>query len=400
MLNFISSSEKTVILNATNVGYKMNGISNYTLNLIKQFVRLDSRVNFIVYFNKSCKVHVEDLFFPHNFKVRWVSKWLSPDKKFFGHLLRLIYSNHLAIKHLKQLQFNTSPLEVCFYKKNQIVTVHDVIPILFKEQHKKQYHFYKVILKYVLRNVKMVITPSLYTKQLVHKYYELEDGKVKNIPLAINIPSMKFERLEEQQSPYILYVGRINEMKNVSQIIKSYIIVKCSLDVDLVIVGDDKDKFNKLLNEAKCNDDIKKRIKFYQNVSEVEKNKLMKTAALFIYPTLYEGFGFPPLEAMSNGCPVIVSNNSSFPEVCAEAAYYVNPKDENEIASRIIEILTNNTLKSELIRRGLERVNLFTWKETVLEHLMIIKNILFDSTELSHPKLLVQKPLILREGKS
>lgn len=399
MLKFISGSKKSIIINATNIGYKMNGIGNYTLKLIKELVSLESSINFIVYFNKSCKVHVENYNFPHNFDVRWVSRWLSPDKKFFGHLLRLFYSNYLAAKHFGQLQFNTSPLEVCFFKKNQIVTVHDVIPILFKKLHKKQYHFYKVILKYALRQVKMVITPSRYTKELVHKYYGLQESKVQAIPLAIDNTSYQNEDLIIHQSPYIIYVGRINEMKNVSQIIKSYIIANSSLDIDLIIVGDDRDKFNKLLEEANCNVDTKSRIKFYQNVSEAEKNKLMRDAELFLYPTLFEGFGFPPLEAMSNGCPAIVSNNSSFPEVCANAAYYVDPRDENEIANGIVEVITNHTLKEKLIKRGFERVNFFSWRETALEHMNIIKSILYDSNTVRYTKPPLQKTFVLKEGK-
>jgi len=400
MLNFISGSKKSIIINATNIGHKINGIGNYTLQLIKQLVSMDSNINFIVYFNNTCKVHVEKFNFPNNFEVRWVNKWLSPDKKFFGHLLRLFYSNYLATKHMGQLQFNTSPLEVCFFKKNQIVTVHDVIPILFKKLHKKQYHFYKVILKYVLRQVKMVITPSRYTKDLVHKYYGLRESKVQAIPLAIDKVACQYKDEVPAQSPYILYVGRINEMKNISQIIKSYLIARNTLDIDLIIVGNDKEKFDYMLEETKCDADTKSKIKFYQNVSEVEKNKLMNNAELFLYPTLFEGFGFPPLEAMSNGCPVIVSDNSSFPEVCANAAYYVDPKNEKEIANGIVEVLTNHALKAQLIKKGLERVQLFSWRETALEHMNVLKSILYEPNTVRYNKQTIQKSFVLKEGKS
>jgi len=400
MFKFISGSKKAVVINATNIGYKMNGIGNYTLNLIKHLVNLDSRITFIVYLNKNCKTHIKNIIFPNNFEIRWVGKWLSPDKKFFGHLLRLIYSNYLAVKHFKLLQFNTSPLEVCFFKKNQIVTVHDVIPILFKDYHMKQYHFYKIILKYVLRYVKMVITPSLYTKELVHTYYGLEENKVRAIQLGIDTASFQNENVRTHQTPYILYVGRINEMKNVTQVIKSFILTSRELDIDLIVVGDDKNNFDQLLNKSNCDAETKRRIKFYSDVSESEKFNLMKNASVFLYPTLFEGFGFPPLEAMSSGCPVIVSNNSSFPEVCGNAAYYVDPKNEKQIANGIIEVLSNDYLRTNLILRGLERVKLFTWRETVTGHLRIMKSILYDSTEFSYIKSTIQKSLILRERKS
>jgi len=399
MLKFISGNSKTIIINATNIGYKMNGIGNYTLNLLKHFVKLSTQINYIIYFNRSSRFHLESIVFPSNFTVRWVSKWLSPDKKFLGHLLRLIYSNFLALKHFSTLQFNTSPLEVCFFKSNQIVTVHDVIPILFKKFHKKQYHFYKVILKYVLRSVQMVITPSLYTKELVHKYYGLEDSKVQNIPLAIDSISIKKNTVDQQLLPYILYVGRINEMKNVIQVIRSFNIVSNSLDLELVVVGDDETRFNQLLVDAKCDKHTKSKISFHQNVTNGEKYQLMKNASAFVYPTLFEGFGFPPLEAMSCGCPVIVSDNSSLPEVCGDAAYYVNPEDENEIANGITEVLTNETLKSQLIVRGLEWVQLFSWDRTASNHLSIINRALNNSAAIINGKTSLQKPLILSEEK-
>jgi len=400
MLKFISGNSKTIIINATNIGYKMNGIGNYTLNLVKHFAKLSTQIKYIIYFNRSSRTHLENIEFPNNFDVRWVSKWLSPDKKFLGHFFRLIHSNYLALKHFGTLQFNTSPLEVCFFKSNQIVTVHDVIPILFKKFHKKQYHFYKVILKYVLRSVQMVITPSMYTKELVHEYYGLEDNKVQNIPLAIDSLSIKKSTVNQQRRPYILYVGRINEMKNVIQVIRSFRIVSNSLDLELVVVGDDEIRFNELLIEAGCDEYTKSKIFFNQNVTNGEKYQLMKDASAFVYPTLFEGFGFPPLEAMSCGCPVIVSDNSSLPEVCGDAAYYVNPEDENEIANGIIEVLSNNNLKSQLIAKGLERVQLFSWKETALEHLSFITSILYAPIAGKYYKPAIRNSFILKEGKS
>ena len=264
MLKFISGNRKTVVVNATNIGHKMNGIGNYTLNLVKQIAKLNTQINFIVYLNESSQSHIKEIKFPDNFEVRWVNSWMSPDNKFLGHLLRLIYSNYLALKHFNVLQFNTSPLEVCFFKSNQVVTVHDVIPILFKKLHKKQYHFYKVILKYILKNVQLVITPSMYTKELVHKYYGLEDDKVKNIPLAIELPSFQYHNLRKDKSPYILYVGRINEMKNIIQVIRSFKIVSESLEVKLIVVGDDKIKFENFSLRLKVLRKLKRKLNFYK----------------------------------------------------------------------------------------------------------------------------------------
>ena len=371
---------KTIIINATNIGSKLNGIGTYSLNIIKGLVKNKTEVHFIIYLNNSCKKHIQDFQFPNNFELKWVSGWISPDKKFWGHLLRLLYSNYLCIKYPKHLQFNTSPLEVCFFKSNQIVTVHDIIPILFKQFHKKQYLFYKTILKYVLRNVIMVITPSIHTKKLLVEYYELPNEKIRAIPLGVEKHYAKDLQDTEILSPYILYVGRINRMKNIYGIVKSFIIASKSIKMDLVVVGDNKITLLKLLDELSCSEEVRKRIIFLEHVGENEKYSLMKNALLFIYPTYYEGFGLPPLEAMQCGCPVITSNNSTLPEICGNAAYYVNPNDENEIAEGIVNVLCNDRLRKKLIQNGSQRVQNFSWDKTTFEHIKIIERILLPPT--------------------
>jgi glycosyltransferase involved in cell wall biosynthesis len=391
-------SSNKIIINATNIGSKINGIGTYSLNIIKGLTKNNLEVHFVIYLNKSGKKHIEYFHFPKNFQIKWVSGLLSPDKKFFGHLLRLLYSNYLSIKYPRHLQFNTSPLELCFFKSNQIVTVHDIIPILFKTFHKKQYLFYRIILKYVLRNVRMIITPSTHTKKLLLKYYKLPDEKIQAIPLGVEKHCVKDLHGTKTLSPYILYVGRMNKMKNIYGIVKSFIIASRSMNVDLVIVGDNKMLLLKLLDELNCGEEVRKRIMFLENVGENEKYSLMKNALLFIYTTYYEGFGLPPLEAMQSGCPVITSNNSTLPEVCGDAAYYVNPDIESEIAEGIVEILSNDRLRKQLIQNGLQRAQKFSWEKTTVKHITIIKRILQhsrSSSEYESPELtsLIQEGL-------
>jgi len=390
-------SRNTILINATNIGSKINGIGTYSLNIIKGLAKNNLEVHFVIYLNKSGKKNIEGFPFPNNFEIKWVSGLLSPDRKFLGHLLRLLYSNYLSIKYPRHLQFNTSPLEVCFFKSNQIVTVHDIIPILFKQFHKKQYLFYRIILKYVLRNVRMIITPSIHTKKLLLKYYKLSDEKIQAIPLGVEKHCIKDLRGNKTLSPYILYVGRMNKMKNIYGIVKSFIIASRSMKVDLVIVGDSKILLLKLLDELNCSEEVRKRIIFLENVGENEKYCLMKNALLFIYPTCYEGFGLPPLEAMQSGCPVITSNNSTLPEVCGDAAYYVNPNNENEIAESIVDILSNDRLRKKLILNGLQRAKIFSWEKTSFEHLKIIEGILLPLNLLRNYESNKLEPLI-QEG--
>ena len=103
---------------------------------------------------------------------------------------------------------------------------------------------------------------------------------------------------------------------------------------------------------------------------------LYRNALLLVFPSLYEGFGLPPLEAMACGCPAVVSNVASLPEVCGEAAYYVDPYDIDSIAAGIYRVAKDDQLRKDLIERGLERAKLFTWEKSAKEHIKIFEELL------------------------
>ncbi len=103
---------------------------------------------------------------------------------------------------------------------------------------------------------------------------------------------------------------------------------------------------------------------------------LYKNAKLFVFPSLYEGFGLPPLEAMACGCPVVVSNVASLPEVCGDAGYYVDPYCVESIAEGIYQVLTDESLRQSLIQKGLERAALFSWEKSAREHLKVFEETL------------------------
>ena len=178
---FKQDPSNTVIINATNIGYKFHGIGVYSLSILKELAKLKTNLNFIVYLNKSSKRYIDEIKFPDNFRLKWISSIISPDKKFKGHLLRLIFSNLISLKYRKYLQFNTSQFEINFFRANQIVTIHDVIPLLFKKYHKKQYFYFKLMLKYGLMNARYILTPSFHSKEMLMKIYDLQTNRIKTI---------------------------------------------------------------------------------------------------------------------------------------------------------------------------------------------------------------------------
>jgi len=372
--------KKTIVINATSIGYKYNGIGIYAVNLLNAITRLKTDLNFIVYLNKSCKTRVDHICFPGNFVIKLVSDLISPDRKFKGHLLRLIYSNYLALKHFDQLQFNTSQLEICFFKSKQVVMIHDVIPLLFKRYHKKQYIYFKWILNFGLSRAKFIITPSLYSKNLLQNIYNLPDRNVKVIYNGVDISMLKKNVTSSNElQPYILYIGRVNKMKNFDRILKSFSNVCKYIKHNLIVIGNSEKEFQKHIIKANISSETISRIIFKEDVNEEQKFILLKNASLLLFPTLYEGFGLPPLEAMACGCPVIVSNNSSFPEVCGDAAFYVDPLNEKQIENGILNVLNDPVLRRNMMGKGFQRAEKFAWSESAKKHLSVFEHIIEHS---------------------
>lgn len=391
----------TVVVNATNIGYKYHGIGVYSLNILSELTKLKTDLNFIVYLNKSCKKQIDKINFPVNFKIKWVSSLLSPDRNFKGHILRLIFSNLISLKHWKHLQFNTSQLEINFFRKNQVVTIHDVIPLLFKQYHKKQYYYYKILLKHGLKYAQFILTPSFHSKELLQRIYNLPERRIKTVHNGADTLKLNLNNFDcAAEEKFILYLGRINRMKNIHGILKSYDSISSEIEEKLVIVGSDEKELQRELSEAKISDDSRKKIVFKSNITEKEKCSLMKKASLFLFVSLYEGFGLPPVEAMACGCPVIASNNSSLPEVCGDAAYYVNPDNHKDIADGILTVLNDIQLRNKMINVGINRSLLFNWAVSAREHLRVIEHVVAFSqfpVEKSRSRIL---PLIERSVKS
>ncbi len=384
--------QNTVVINATNIGFKYHGLGVYSLNLLKELTKLKTGLRFIVYVNKTAAPHLSGIKFPQNFLVKWVSKSLSPDYKFKGHLMRLIFSNLLSLKYRKYLIFNTSQLEISFFRSNQVVTIHDVIPLLFKNYHKKQFIYYKLILKFGLKKARYILTPSHNSKDLLQEMYDIPDDRIRVIYNGADTLINKDKVFENKTGkPYLLYIGRICKMKNIKGIIESFGAIADKIPHDLIIVGNDWKVFIEELYFSQIDHRLRKRIKFKENVSNEEKCRLFKNAEMLIFPSFYEGFGLPPIEAMACGCPVIVSNNSSLPEICGDGAYYVNPVNIKEISTAILRLIKDTELRNELTAKGKERASNFRWDFSAVKHLWLLEQIVDSSTfpvVETHPLLL------------
>ncbi|MCD6225788.1 glycosyltransferase family 4 protein, partial [bacterium] len=214
-----------------------------------------------------------------------------------------------------------------------------------------------------------VIVPSLNTKEDLVKILNIPSTKIVVIPEAARDDYKKIsnkEMLEKIKQKYklprkfILFTGGVTPRKNLTRAIRAFVLAKKKLkDLYFVITGPKSWKNEKELALIEENEHIIKT----GFIEDKDMPGLYNLALLYLYPSLYEGFGLPILEAQACGCPVICSHSSSLPEVGKDSVYYVNPLKEKDIAEGIIRVLSNKKLRAKLIRKGYQNAKRFSWKK-------------------------------------
>jgi glycosyltransferase involved in cell wall biosynthesis len=364
-----------IVVNATNIGRYIDGIGVYTLNLLRELSQLGGHHRFIIYLNRSCADQVEGIRFPDHWEIHWVSSLMSPDHGFKGHFIRLLFSNYLGLKHRHSILWVTGQLEAILMRKNQIITVHDIIPLLFRKLHKKQYFYFKYVLKLVLSNARWIITPSYHTQGLLVERYGIDESRVHVIHNGVRDSSRDDSRDSSARSDgeFILFSGRMVPMKNLGGVLDAFNLIKDKVPHRVVITGHNRRNSSSDASTAVPSNRAvgRDRVEFKGHVSSKEMEDLLNRASLVVFPSFYEGFGLPPLEGMAHGCPVVVSNVSSLPEVCGDAAEYVDPKDIHSIADGMYKVLTEGSLRRSMIKKGFARARRFSWEKSAKEHLAV-----------------------------
>jgi glycosyltransferase involved in cell wall biosynthesis len=236
----------------------------------------------------------------------------------------------------------------------------DMTPFINPRWFKKTFSlYYQILFPLVAVSSKLIVTISDWSKNDISRILNIEKDKIVNVGCGVTALGSSDLALVKRKS-YILAVSSIEPRKNFKFLVDAF--NKMNRDVDLIIIGSEGKVFS--------NPGIKKAIKgsgnifFTGYVSDEVLAGYYAGALLFIYPSLYEGFGLPPLEAMSAGCPVLVSNASSLPEVCGDAAEYFDPENEGELIQKARELIDNSLLRSELTNKGDEQVKKHNWSNS------------------------------------
>ncbi len=259
---------------------------------------------------------------------------------------------------------NTGPL----FLKNQLTAIHDAGIMVRPNDYQPGFRvWYKPMMRKLGKNSRLIVTVSKFSQEELHEYFGIPLDKIHVVSLSgqhmLGTPpdNTILDEKELTGQPFLLAVNAMNARKNLGGIIKAVESLG-RVDFKVVVTGSNNDRVFRPVRW-----DLPEAFQHVGHITNGKLRSLYSHATALIYPSLYEGFGLPPLEAMTCGCPALVSDIPAHRETCGHAAAYCDPNDPSDIADKIKEIMDNDGLRSDLISRGNARCEQFTWKNTVAE---------------------------------
>lgn len=289
--------------------------------------------------------------------------------------LNYIYSKY-KIKTTDFDVFHTTAHAIKFDKdlkgKPMVATSHDLLYQLYHKGDPRRETVIEIE-KGIAKKVDKVITISQNTKNDLIKYWNIDENKISVIYHGVEKNKIELPEQRIFEFPYILYVGARSDYKNFSRFAKAFNIVsEKEKDIRLVCTGlpfskKERDELHRLgLNEKTI----------HISATELEMAQLYNDAEMFVYPSLYEGFGMPILEAMVYDCPVVISNASCFPEIAEDAALYFDPLEVEDMAQKMLTLGVDTRLKKELIDKSRKRLTNFSWEKSAKQHMDVYQSLL------------------------
>jgi glycosyltransferase involved in cell wall biosynthesis len=265
------------------------------------------------------------------------------------------------------------------YQGRMLVTIHDVLhlamPSYLGAWHKRAYA--RLLFAQVRRKAEAILTDSQFSHDEILCYTPHGKQPITVVHLGIDDAWFNVPKLQKPYPrPYLLFVGNVKPHKNIRGLLEAFTLIHDHIPHDLIILGKREGFISGDEAVARQAEMLKERILFTGYVRDEVLKQYVTHADALVLPSFYEGFGLPPLEAMACGCPVIVSNAASLPEVCGDAALYCDPHSPKDIAEKIQHLVNDAELQERLRKKGLEQAKKFTWEKCAAETLVVIKKVL------------------------
>ncbi len=346
------------------------GVATYVRNVVRSLARLDQSNEYILVGNVERLREIGDL--PANFH-----SIPFPGDVSLGHYLdfhRVVKHHGCQVLHVPHTFWRPTPAP-CPY----VMTVHDLLDYMYRVNSRsvlsRMMHFY--LTSYVMNHAARILAVSQFTGKDISRIFQVPESKIKVIYNAIDdrfrlghATSADRDMIVERYQvnyPFILYAGRISPHKNVVRIIEAFSALKSDLakegkfeDLKLIIIGDELSKHPDL-RRAVIKSGVQYDVRFLGFVPIDVLRIFYDSAKVFVFPSLYEGFGLPPLEAMALGPPVVASNTSALPEIMGKAAVLVNPENVFEISRALYRVLLDQPLREKMKGAGVLQAEKFSW---------------------------------------
>jgi glycosyltransferase involved in cell wall biosynthesis len=301
---------------------------------------------------KNISIHEPQSFIDKKLRSRWRSYGITNTLK----------EQHMDVYHGLS---NELPFNIQEFKGKKIVTIHDLIFIRFPKLYPYlDRKIYNKKFRHACDIADTIIAISEETKRDIEKYYFIPENKIKVIYQSCDEAFYNEYSKEEEQnihslyqlpSDYLLYVGTIEERKNLMTIVKALKQVK---DIPLIVIGKKKSYFQKV-KDCITKNGLTNRVIFLENVDNSHLPMIYKNTKIFIFPSLFEGFGIPIIEALTSRTPVITTKGACFPEAGGPDSIYIDPLNENELAEKINDLLGSEKLRNEIAKKGFDYAQRF-----------------------------------------
>ena len=371
-----------IAIDAHSVGTGLAGNETYAANLVEALAEVDPENRYTVYVTREEAAA--------RFGGRWGNVGV---RRTLPHtpLVRIPLTLSAELRRrpvdLLHVQYTAPPLAPC----PVVATVHDLsfehIPETFKRRSRVQL---RLTVRATARRAAHVIAPSEFTRRDLLETYGLDPGRVTAVPLAVAphfrpaLDGGELERVRRRYGiagEYVLAVGSIQPRKNLARLVRAYSSLHAARGrsnlPQLVLVGRKAWLYDETLRAIE-EGGVGESVVLTGYVSEGDLPALYTGALCFAYPSYFEGFGLPPLEAMSCGAPVLTGNLTSLPEVVGDAGLTVDPFDTGAIASALARLIDDAALRADLRERGLRRARDFDWRETARMTLQIYRRVMAD----------------------